>query len=618
MNSPTATSSQFDAKNFLSNISSRPGVYRMQDATGKVIYVGKAKNLKKRLGSYFRASGLDTKTLALVARINNIEVTITHSETEALLLEHNLIKSLRPPYNIQLRDDKSYPYIFLSQQSEFPRLSLHRGSHRRKGKYFGPFPSAGAVRESLAILQKVFKVRQCEDSFFKNRTRPCLQYQIKRCTAPCVNLVAVEDYQQQVHYATLFLQGKNDAIMQEFSKQMELCAEQQNYEKAATLRDQISDLRQIQEQQYVSGEQGDVDVIAVSSQAGTVCVHIVFVRAGRVLGSKSYFPKYQIESRVEDVLSAFIGQFYLSQTDNHNIPKELIVNVALADKENLSAGLQHLAQRKVAISKRVRGHRLKWLTLATINAEQSLASYLANKQNMRKRFENLQDLLALEAMPQRIECFDISHTSGEATVASCVVFDSNGPLKSDYRRFNIKGIKAGDDYGAMQQALMRRYTRLQSGEGKLPDLLLIDGGKGQLSQAEKVMQECQVSGLQLMAIAKGISRKAGQETLFLSLPDDKVKEVVVAEESAALHLLQHIRDEAHRFAITGHRQRRDNKRKQSLLEGIPGVGPKKRRELLRFFGGKQEIQRASLEALSKVPGISKKLAEEIYTAMHNG
>lgn len=618
----TPKDSSFDPKALIASLSTRPGVYRMFDDKGAILYVGKAKSLKKRVSNYFRASGLDTKTMALVARIQSIEVTITATETEALLLEQTLIKKHRPPYNIELRDDKTYPYIMLTHKDEYPRLAFYRGAKRRDATFYGPYPSAGAVRESLGILQKVFRLRQCEDSYFRNRSRPCLQYQIERCTGPCVGKITPEDYAQDVHYSQMFLNGKSDSLIKELSTKMEEKAEALEFERAGVIRDQIVDLRRIHQQQYVSDQGSDADILAASVSAAYACVHLMVVRGGRVIGSKNFFPKDKLAGSESALLSAFIGQYYANESNAANIPKELIVSPMVDEKKALAEALSYCAKRTVKISGTVRGHRAHWQALAITNAQQSLLSFVSNKQNVQQRFEQLQQALDLEAMPQRIECFDISHTQGESTVASCVVFDTNGPLKTDYRKFNIEGITGGDDYAAMDQALMRRYTRVakeasESVEGgKVPDILLIDGGKGQLAQAKRVIEECQLTSVQLIGIAKGISRRAGQETLFLS-EGDKVTEIVLPQESIALHLLQQIRDEAHRFAITGHRQRRAKTRNQSVLEQIPGLGPKRRRELLRHFGGQQEIHKASEEQLAKVPGISVKLAEEIYAWLHN-
>jgi len=613
MTETNAADSGFDHKNFLKHASNRPGVYRMLDEAGKVLYVGKAKNLKKRLSNYFRGTGLDNKTLALVSHIRDIEITITGSETEALLLEQNLIKEKRPPYNILLRDDKSYPYIFLSTEDEYPRLGFHRGAKKIKGRYFGPFPSAGAVRENLALLQKVFHVRQCEDAVYRNRTRPCLQYQIKRCSGPCVNFTTTQDYDEDVRHSVMFLEGKNDLIREELTRKMEALASELRFEEASRLRDQIKDLRIIQESQYVAGERGDVDVIAMAQDAGAVCVHLIFVRGGRMLGNKNYYPRFVLEKEPGDILRAFIAQYYLRDGHSQTTPREILCNFPPEDAGELAEAITYLAGHNVSIKHNVRAHRLQWLNLAAINAGHGLMSKLNSKRSMQQRMQALQQALNLETPPMRLECFDISHSSGEATVASCVVFDSNGPLKADYRRFNIENITPGDDYAAMEQALTRRYTRLKKGEAKLPDILVIDGGLGQLGQAEKVLQELTIEDVQLLGIAKGISRKAGQETLILGHSHE---EVALPAESPALHLLQHIRDEAHRFAITAHRQRRGKKRTASFLDEIPGIGPAKRRELIRYFGGQQEIRRASLQELQKVSGISKTLAQDIYDYIH--
>jgi excinuclease ABC subunit C len=601
----------FDSKAFLRRLTQRPGVYQMYDAGGKILYVGKAKNLKSRVSSYFRSSGLSTKTQALVARICRIEVTVTGSETEALLLEQNLIKQQRPPYNILLRDDKSYPYIFVSDRDTFPAITFQRGAGRKNGRYFGPYPSSGAVKESLNLLQKVFRIRQCEDSFFRNRSRPCLQYQIRRCTAPCVGLISEDAYRQDLNHAMQFLQGRSQELMQTLAQEMEDAAARLEFERAASLRDQISALQQVQEQQFVSGQSGDADVLGCAVQPGGVCVHALFVRGGRVIGSKVYHPRVSIEDTPAEVLSAFIAQFYLSGP--REIPAAVIVSVELPDQECIQQALEQRRGRKMAIMSRVRGDRAGWQRLAQTNAEQQLGSHLASKQNIYNRYLALQDALGLDSIPQRLECFDISHSSGEATVASCVVFDREGPKKSDYRRFNIEDITGGDDYAAMHQALSRRYTRVRKGEGVLPDLLIIDGGKGQVAQAVMVMEELQINDVLVVGVAKGPTRKAGFEVLIRG---DSGEETVLASDSPALHLLQHIRDESHRFAITGHRARRGKARRKSTLEGISGVGPKRRRELLKHFGGVKEVERASVEEIAKVSTISRTLAQEIYAALH--
>ncbi len=601
---------RFDHKAFLKSLTTRPGVYQMYDEAGKLLYVGKARNLKNRVGSYFRASGLTEKTMALVARIHDIQVTVTTTEVDALLLEHNLIKTHQPPYNILLRDDKSYPYIYVSAD-KYPRISLHRGAQRGKGRYFGPYPSAGAVRESLHFLQKVFKVRQCEDSYFRNRTRPCLQYQIDRCTAPCVELVSEAEYGQQVESTRMFLAGKSQELMVRLADDMEQAAEQLEYERAAQYRDQIAQLQHVQASQGIEGVQGDLDLLAAAVDAGRACVQVLFVRAARVLGSKTYYPPLKLEETPAEVLAAFIPQYYLG--GSRAVPAEIIVNEAPEDAETLAEALSVQAGRKVKLRHRVRDARARWLRLAVQTAQTSLASHLAGRQTVQARFEALQEVLRLPELPQRLECFDISHSSGEATVASCVVFDENGPRKTDYRKFNIEGITGGDDYAAMQQALMRRYKRIKSGEGEQPDILLIDGGKGQVAQAMGVLEELQLHDILVIGVAKGVTRKAGFETLVDGVTG---KERQLPGDSPALHLIQQVRDEAHRFAITGHRARRGKARQRSQLEDIPGVGARRRRELLRHFGSAQGVMNASVEELKKISGISATMAAQIYDYLH--
>ncbi|WP_161866815.1 excinuclease ABC subunit UvrC [Pseudomonas yangonensis] len=605
-------SANFDSSAFLATCSGRPGVYRMFDAEARLLYVGKAKNLKKRLASYFRKTGQAPKTAALVARIAQIETTITGNETEALLLEQTLIKEWRPPYNILLRDDKSYPYVFLSD-GEFPRLGIHRGAKKAKGRYFGPYPSALAIRESLSLLQKTFLVRQCEDSYYRNRTRPCLQYQIKRCKGPCVGLVSPEEYAEDVRHSVMFLDGRSNALSEELSASMEKASMALEFERAAELRDQISMLRRVQDQQSMEGGSGDVDVVAVMLTPGGACVHLISVRGGRVLGSKNFFPQVAIEEEGGDVLMAFLAQYYLGNAER-DLPSELIVNVQHEDFATLVEAIESLRGRSLTISLRVRGTRARWQQLAVTNAEQALAARLANRQHLAERFEALAAVLEMDEPPQRMECFDISHSSGEATVASCVVFGPEGPLKSDYRRFNIEGVTAGDDYAAMHQALTRRFSKIKDGEGKLPDVLLVDGGKGQLAMAREVLQELAVPDLILLGVAKGTTRKPGLEVLYLN---DAEHEFTLPGNSPALHLIQQIRDESHRFAITGHRARRGKTRRTSTLEEVAGIGPKRRRELLNHFGGLQELSRASAEEIAKAPGISKKLAELIYDTLHS-
>ncbi|MBY6189282.1 excinuclease ABC subunit UvrC [Microbulbifer agarilyticus] len=602
----------FDSKRFLSTVTRKPGVYQMFDAAGKVLYVGKAKNLRNRLASYFRATGLTAKTMALVEKIADIEVTVTRSETEALVLEQSLIKSQRPPYNVMLKDDKGYPYIFLSSKDTFPRIAFHRGSKRKKGDYFGPFPNASSVRDSLNFLQKTFRIRNCEDSVFANRSRPCLQYQIERCTAPCVDFISPEDYQADVRHAQMFLAGKSDSIIRELADAMEKASASLEFEKAARLRDQIVALRRLQSDQIAESAGGDVDVLGAATSGGLCCVHVLFIRQGRILGSRSYYPSEKLGLESSELLSAFIPQFYLG--GNREVPREILMSEDLEDSELLASALSEKSGKEVQLVHRLRGNRASWVEMAQQAASQNLQSRTASQQKLQDRFEDLQNILQLNELPERLECFDISHSSGEATVASCVVFDTGGPVKSDYRRFNIEGITAGDDYAAMGQALQRRYTRLSKGEGRFPNILLVDGGKGQVRQAINTLNELGVLGVQIIGVAKGTTRKAGFETLHVVAQN---RELVLESDSPALHLIQQVRDEAHRFAITGHRQRRDKKRRESPLEGIPGVGPARRRALLHHFGGLQEVMRASVNQIASVEGVSRKLAQEIYSSLHN-
>ncbi|CAA0119799.1 UvrABC system protein C [Halioglobus japonicus] len=604
---------EFDHKAFLKTLTTRPGVYQMYDASGELLYVGKAKNLKNRVGSYFRASGLTDKTMALVARIHEIQVTVTSTEVDALLLEHNLIKTEQPPYNILLRDDKSYPYIFVSTEDTFPRIALHRGTKRRKGEYFGPYPSAGAVRESLQFLQKVFKMRPCEDSYFKNRSRPCLQYQIDRCSGPCVGLVSEEDYAEQVASTSLFLRGKSSQLMERLADDMEKAAAELAYEKAAIYRDQIVQLQQVQASQGIEGVTGDLDILAAAVSNGRACVQVLFVRGARVLGSKTYYPPLKLQETVAMVLAAFIPQFYLGAA--RAIPAEIIVNAPPEESDILAEAVSAQAQRNVKIRSRVRDSRAQWLQLAQQTAETNLASHLTGRQTVLRRLQALQDILELPELPERMECFDISHSSGEATVASCVVFDQQGARKSDYRKFNIENVVAGDDYAAMHQALERRYKRLKKADAAMPDVLFIDGGKGQVAQAMAVLEELQVTGIEVIGVAKGSTRKAGFETLIKGATGEERQ---LPGDHGALHLIQQIRDEAHRFAITGHRARRDKARQRSKLEDIPGVGSKRRRVLLRHFGSAQGVENANVEELKKIPGIHAAMAQQIYDHLHAG
>jgi excinuclease ABC subunit C len=601
---PDAT---FDHKTFLRSLTQGPGVYRMLNDGREVMYVGKAKNLRRRVASYFtRAS--NRRIASMVAQIRQIEITATHTEAEALLLENNLIKEHKPRYNVLLRDDKSYPCLFLSDE-QFPRLAFHRGARRAKGRYFGPYPSAGAVRETLQLLQKLFPVRQCEDSYYRNRSRPCLQYQIERCTAPCVGFVTPEAYAQDVHDTELFLEGKASDVIERWVQKMEKAATRLDFEEAAHLRDQIGTLRQVQERQYVSGERGDLDIVAVATDNGTACVQLFCVRQGRNLGNKSLFPRSGDGAERSEIASAFIAQHYLGKA----VPQQILVNVEPDDRALLEESLSTQADRRVTIQSRPRGERARWLKMAIDNAQLALASRLASRVNATQRVAALQQVLGLPELPARMECFDISHIQGDQTVASCVVFVDGAPSKADYRRFNIGGITPGDDYAAMRQALERRYRRIMAGEGRLPDVLLIDGGQGQLSTAAEIIADLGVSGVLLVGVAKGPDRRPGMEQLFLL---GRRRPLILGADSQALHLVQQIRDEAHRFAITGHRQRRGKARTRSVLEDISGIGPKRRARLLQQFGGLQGLSRAGIEDISTVEGISEKLAQEIYAAFH--
>ena len=605
---PETQSAKFDPKPFLETLTCRPGVYRMLDEEAKPLYIGKAKDLKRRVSSYFTRS-LNMRIQSMVSQIKGIEVTVTHTEAEALILENTLIKSLKPRYNILLRDDKSYPYIYLANDQPFPRLTWHRGAKSGSGRYFGPYPNIGSMRENLRLLQKLFPVRQCEERFFRNRSRPCLQYQIKRCTAPCVGLVTQEDYSEDVQDATLFLEGKAAQVTDHLIERMEQASAQLEFEQAARYRDQIAALRRIQEKQYVSGERGDLDIIAAAVKGGVACVQLFFIRAGRNLGNKVFFPKTPDGAQERAVLSAFMAQYYIGK----EVPPRVIVNRMPDEAGLLTEVLTEQAGRRVEITDRVRGERMRWLQMAQQNTSLALDARLASKAGLRARLDALQQALDLDEPPVRMECFDVSHTGGEQTVASCVVFDEQGALKSDYRRFNIEGITPGDDYAAMEQALNRRYRRIQAEEGRLPDILFIDGGRGQLSAAASVLDELGVQGVTLVGIAKGADRKPGLEQLFLF---GQQAPIILPPNSPALHLIQQIRDEAHRFAITGHRQRRGRSRKTSVLEEIPGIGPKRRQRLLRQFGGLQELARAGVDDLSRVEGVSRRLAQQIYEAFH--
>lgn len=598
----------FAAESFLKTLVTLPGVYRMLDEAGGVLYVGKARNLRRRVSSYFREHQSSARIRRLIAQIQAIEVTVTHTEAEALILESRLIKELQPRYNILLRDDKGYPYIQVAE-GDFPRLELHRGAKRAPGRYFGPYPHASAVRETLNLLQKVFRLRSCEDSFFHARSRPCLQYQIKRCTAPCVGLIDRASYQRQVQDAVLFLEGRSGQLIDDLARRMEEESAALHFEAAAVLRDQIAELRQIQQRQHVEGESGDLDVVAAAARGGVACVQVFMFRGGRLLGNKAFFPRLPEEEDAGAVLGAFLAQYYLDR----EIPAELLVSHDLADAALLAQAFQERAGRRIAFVAHPRGERARWLDLARSNAEHALTAHWSSQAGMRQRLEALREVLGLDEVPNRLECFDISHTQGEAMVAACVVFGAEGPLKRDYRRYNIADITPGDDYAALRQALTRRYIRLQEEQSRLPEVLFIDGGQGQLAQAHAVLEELQVVGVTAVGVAKGPERKPGRETLFLSREN---RPFILPADSAALHLVQQIRDEAHRFAVAGHRQRRAKARTTSTLERIPGIGPKRRQSLLRQFGGLKQLARAGVEDLAGVEGINAELAQRIYDAFH--
>ncbi|OFS85231.1 excinuclease ABC subunit C [Serratia sp. HMSC15F11] len=586
----------------------------MYDATGTVIYVGKAKDLKKRLASYFRQQVSSRKTETLVKNIAQIDVTVTHTETEALLLEHNYIKLYQPRYNVLLRDDKSYPLIFLSADTH-PRLAVHRGAKHAKGEYFGPFPNSYAVRETLALLQKLFPIRQCENSVYRNRSRPCLQYQIGRCLGPCVaGLVSEEEYRQQVDYVRLFLSGKDQQVLHQLIARMEEASKLLNFEEAARIRDQIQAVRRVTERQFVSGDSDDLDVIGVAFDAGMACLHVLFIRQGKVLGSRSYFPKVPGGTDMSEVVQTFVGQFYLQGSQARTLPGEILLDFSLPEKDLLAESLSELAGRKIQIQSKPRGDRARYLKLARTNAATALTTKLSQQSTIHQRLAELAKVLNLTEI-NRMECFDISHTMGEQTVASCVVFDGNGPVRAEYRRYNISGIPPGDDYAAMTQVLKRRYGKALE-EKKIPDVIFIDGGKGQLGMAIDVFKSLNVTWDKnkplLIGIAKGADRKAGLETLFF-VPEGEG--ISLPPDSPALHVIQHIRDDSHNHAITGHRQRRAKVRNTSALELIEGVGPKRRQVLLKYMGGLQPLLNASVEEIAKVPGISQALAEKIYNAL---
>ncbi len=601
---------KFDPQTFLRNLTTRPGAYRMLNDKGKVVYVGKAQNLKKRVSSYFQRQSADAKTASLMSVVSHVEVTVTGTEAEALLLEYNLIKQHKPKFNVTLRDDKSYPYIYVSTRHPFPRLEFHRGPRKGTGKYFGPYPSTGAVRKTLNELHKLFMVRQCQDSYFSNRTRPCLQYQIRRCTAPCVGMIDASAYAEDIEATIEFLAGRNRKVINTLVERMEQASVMQDYERAARFRDQISRIRQVEAEQHVSNSAAkDLDVIAIASDRGIHCVTVLFIRQGAVLGSRNHVPKIGVDATAKQVLEGFLPQYYLGR----EAPAEIILPTDVDDRKLLESEFTQRSSRQVRIRHKVRGDRQRWLQMAATNADQGLRLQLASNSSMRRQFEALGEILQTDGPPERIECFDVSHTAGEATVASCVVFNQAGPVKSDYRRFNLTPEKAGDDYAAMAEVVRRRFVRVSKGEVATADVVLIDGGKAQLAEAMTVLDELGLAGVQLVAIAKGPTRKPGMEQLFLA---GQSRPTILPPDSPALHLIQQIRDEAHRFAITGHRGRRARARTTSSLEEISGLGPKKRRELLRQFGGLQGIKAAGVDDLVKVRGIGQSLAEKIYNDLH--
>ncbi|HXP01331.1 MAG TPA: excinuclease ABC subunit UvrC [Luteibacter sp.] len=598
----------FDGKAFVRHLTTSPGVYRYFDAEDELLYVGKAANLKKRVSNYFLKPPMDPRIASMVSQIARAEVTLTRTAGEALLLESQLIKSLKPRYNIVLRDDKSYPYIYLSGAEDYPRLAFHRGAKTGPGRYFGPYPSTFAVRESLGLMQKLFKVRQCEDSYFKNRSRPCLQHQIGRCSAPCVRLIEIEDYKNDVRHAEMFLEGRSSAVIDELAVSMENASRALNFERAATLRDQVAALRRLQAQHFVQGASADMDVIACCMEGGMACVSVLFFRNGVSLGSRDFFPRLPTDASISDVLSQFIAQYYLER----QVPRELVLSDPVEDMDVLASVLSDHAGYAVSLKPSVRGDRARFLEMAQRNASAALTSRLASRHTLLARFDDLQKVLGLEATPRRIECFDISHTRGELTVASCVVFGPEGAEKSHYRRFNIAGITPGDDYAAMHQALTRRFKKVVEGGAK-PDILLIDGGTGQVAQAVDVLRELGVEGIRVVGVAKGPGRRAGEETLVLA---DSGQTLHPGTSSPALHLVAAVRDEAHRFAISGHRRRREAARERSTLEDVAGVGARRRAALLKAFGGLAGVEAAGVEELMSVKGIDRGLAERIYAMLH--
>lgn len=596
-------------RRFVARLTDAPGVYRMIGVDGELLYVGKARNLRKRVGSYFNKAH-NERISAMVAQIDHIEVTTTRTEGEALLLEDQLIKSGKPRYNVMLRDDKSYPQIFVASKDPFPRLAFHRGPQREAGAYFGPYPSAHAVRSTLDILQKLFRIRQCEDSFFANRTRPCLQYQIKRCTAPCVDLIDKAQYQRDVQHALMFLKGRSDEVINALAGEMTEASDRLEFERAAEIRDRIAAVNKIAAKQFVTGARNDMDIIACEQGEGVFNIQVVFFRGGRNLGNRSYFPQVPPDMAPAEVLEGFISRFY----SRHQPPKEILTHITFEEKAMLESALAANAGYRVRVVTRPRGERAGWVQAARSNAQTAIVARAGSRATVRTRLKALGEMLGLARTPERVECFDISHTMGEATVASCVVFGQEGPEKSAYRRFNISGIEPGDDYAAMEQAVRRRYQRVVSGEVQCPDVVLIDGGKGQLAKALAAIDALGLStAMTVAAVAKGPERRAGQELLIDATRPDGQR---LGQDLPASLLVQQIRDEAHRFAITGHRGQRGKARTRSSLEDVPGIGPRKRAELLKRFGGLQGVRQAGVEELTAVKGINLALAQRIYDALH--
>ena len=598
---------EFDGKAFAAALSTAPGVYRMYAADDALLYVGKAGALRKRVTSYFNNSPKSPRIQSMLSQVARMDVTVTRTEAEALLLENQLIKSLTPRYNVLLRDDKSYPYVLLTRE-EWPRIGFHRGARAVPGRYFGPYPSVTAVRETLNLMQKLFRIRNCEDSVFRNRSRPCLQYQIGRCSGPCVDLVAPADYAESVRQATLFLDGRSDELTRELGAAMEQASARLEFEQAARLRDLVASIRTLQARQYVDGHAADLDVLACAMQGSQACVLLLAFRDGRNLGTRTFFPKTNGEDSAAEVLGAFVSQYYAEQP----APQEIVLDREIPDAELIEHALAASAGRKVQLKWSVRSERAGYLDLARRNAEIALATELTSRNAQTARSEALKDLLGLSEVAKRIECFDISHTMGEATVASCVVFDANGAVRSQYRRYNITGITPGDDFAAMHQAIERRFRRAVEEGGVLPDVLLIDGGAGQLAQAQAALADLGVAGVTLVGVAKGVERRAGHETLVL--PDGC--ELRPGAASPALQLIQQVRDEAHRFAITGHRGKRQKVRETSRLEDIPGIGPRRRASLLKHFGGLAGLKAAGADEIARVEGVNAALAERIYANLH--